>query len=510
MALTLTLPLLDPHPDHPPETRPAKVSAWLTSVATGDPVAAAGAVADALGATNRVNINDRRRFDLAERYWATACQLWPLLERRIAYVPHPLAGDALECVRAILALSHELSVAYRHLLSREANRRMLLGSQRHLAILLQRSLQSISRTITSSYLAYAPVPANTWLDVHRIYAFAHDRDLHQQTASGDPSRTPERQYVQVLLLALANPYGLAPGQLGAVVRYLEANAHLAKLTDVQPVHRMAKAVAIIPVGHDFPPFSASKGGAIQGRKMFLLTYDLAFEMQEQLRILESGRGTPAGIAPDAASRRAHVPLLKRLLRQWAIPPVRQFNRVPSQAPVTTCTGLRDIWQWLRATRDRAAGKATPLPRATRCEVINHTPAGYALVQTDVHATALRIGELVAIAIEDRGALQVAVVRWFRNSLRARALEFGCELLSDAPDLAKAAPAEGAASTRAPVLLLRRKAGLDVSDQVIVPAETFRFEQAITLERGGDTRCAVLTKLVEQGPGFEVYDFVAVG
>jgi hypothetical protein len=38
---------------------------------------------------------------------------------------------------------------------------------------------------------------------------------------------------------------------------------------------MAKAIAIIPVGHDFPPFSASKGGSIEGSKIFLLAFDLA-------------------------------------------------------------------------------------------------------------------------------------------------------------------------------------------------------------------------------------------
>ena len=51
---------------------------------------------------------------------------------------------------------------------------------------------------------------------------------------------------------------------------------------------MAKAVAIVPVGHDFPPFSANKGGSIEGSKLFLLTFDLAFQIQEQLRALEFG------------------------------------------------------------------------------------------------------------------------------------------------------------------------------------------------------------------------------
>ena len=40
-------------------------------------------------------------------------------------------------------------------------------------------------------------------------------------------------------------------------------------------------------------------------------------------------------------------LLKRLLRQWAIPPARQFNRLPSRARVVMCAGLSGVWQYSR-------------------------------------------------------------------------------------------------------------------------------------------------------------------
>ena len=44
----------------------------------------------------------------------------------------------------------------------------------------------------------------------------------------------------------------------------------------------------------------------------------------------------------------------------------------------------------------------------------------------------------------------------------------------------------------------------------MPAGAFQLEQAVTLKRTGGTGYAVLTKLVEQGPGFELYEFIAVG
>ena len=45
--------------------------------------------------------------------------------------------------------------------------------------------------------------------------------------------------------------------------------------------------------------------------------------------------------------------------------------------------------------------------------------------------------------------------------------------------------------------------------VLVPAKHFEIEQAIALQRGDRSNTAVLTKLVEQGPGFELYEYIAV-
>ncbi|MEO8752421.1 MAG: hypothetical protein ABI624_07075 [Casimicrobiaceae bacterium] len=511
MSLALSLPQVESHPANPPEIRPAKVGPWLGDMIKREPVTAARLIGDALAATNRVAMSDSKRLDLAEKYWETATALWPLLEKQFARATHPLGGEALEAAKAALTLASELATAYKHLLGSEADKRISLGGQRLMVALVHRCLQCTARILVNSYLSYAPVPPRTWHDAHLIYAFARDRNIHLvPVASDQPEATPDRLTIQSLLLALANPYGFLPGQLPIVLRYVQEYAHWAKLTDQAPVHRMAKAVAIVPVGHDFPPFSANKGGSIDGSKLFLLTFDLAFQIQEQLRALEAGGDVPAGVGRDPTARLQYLTLLKRLLRQWAIPPARQFNRLPSRARVVTCSGLAGVWQYSRGVHTDVK-RPSGLPPMANCQVINHTPAGYALRQTDSVPAALRIGELVALRIEGRNSLQVAMVRWFRNTLKGSGLEFGCELLSDNPEAA-AAGEEVVPGALQPVVVLPEDGtgGPDTSPpQVIVPAGAFQLEQAITLRRIKDTSVAVLTKLVEQGPGFELYEFIAV-
>jgi hypothetical protein len=341
-----------------------------------------------------------------------------------------------------------------------------------------------------------------------IYVFAHGRNLQMTPIASDSAEaTPERYYVQALLLALANPYGFMPGQLGQVVQYLQAQSHWARITDVPPVHRLAKAVAIIPVGHDFPPFAANKGANVNGGKLFLLTFDLAFQIQEQLRALEAGGAPPASAGMLPAAKAEYVALLRRLLRQWAIPPARQFNRLPSRARVVMCAGLPAVWQYSRGARPDLPGVIPGLPAMNTCQVINHTPAGYALRQVEAHG-ALRIGDLIALRVEGRNALQVAMVRWFRNTLRGSGLEFGCELLSDNPQAA-AAHAEDATRALVPAVVLPGEGDNGSPSMVLLPAGAFDVEQAVSLKVGDRTDTAVLTKLVEQGPGFQLYEYVAV-
>ncbi len=508
MALALSLPRTDTRPEKPPETRPARVERWLGEAVKRDTIEAAAAISDTLAATNRVPLGMVRRRQLADQYYATALTLWPALERHFVRATHPLNGPALAAAKSALMLATELSTAYKHLLA-QAERRWLFTSRRSLASLVHRCLQCHTRILTISYMSYSPVPARTWHDAHAINLFALQRKLHRTPVTADTtSTTPERQYVEALLVALANPYGFTPGQLAQVMLYLRENAHLAKLTDVPPVHRLAKAVAIVPIGHDFPPFAANKGGNLDGTKLFLLTFDLAFQIQEQLRAMEGGAPAPAFAGLDAEAKSRYMALVRRLLRQWAIPPARQFNRLPSRARVAICAGFAGAWQYTPGSH-AAADIASARPAMSICQVINQTPAGYALRQIDTAHSSLRIGELVVLRVDSRNTLQLAMIRWFRNTLRGSGFEFGCELLSDRPEAASVRLEGAELASFQPAVILPEDGQDGTPAALLVRAGAFQVEQAVLLRRADATTTAVLTKLVEQGPGFELFEYVAV-
>jgi hypothetical protein len=510
MPLALTLPPIDAAPESPLETRPSKVAAWLEATLKRDPVAATRMIADELAETNRVPVGDSRRLELAELYWKSANDLWPQLEGHFARAAHPLEGVALDAAKAALSLAIELSVAYKRVLASEADRYQLLGGSRRVAGLVQRCLQCAARILTDSYRAYAPVPAKTWLDLHAVYAFAIERKLHQQPGNRDqPEATPERLYVQLLLLALANPYGLSPTQSAVLLKLLPELSRAAKLTEVAPVHKSAKAVAIVPLRHDFPPFSANKGGSIQGGKLYVLAYDVAFQIQEQLRAIEAGRDIPEEAGKGKASRAQYIALLQRLLRQWALPPARHFNRLPSRARTTMTVGLRGVWQ----VSSGAQSDPENPPLLTPCEVVNQAPGGYALRQTGKEQAGLRIGDVIALKVEGRTGVQVAVVRWFRNPMKQGGLEFGCELVAENPKAALGVPEDAPEGGLSPIVVLpgdpTGTGPAAAPAQLLVPPGRFHVDDAVQLKRRGQFSIVVLTRQVDEGPSFELYEFTGV-
>ena len=141
--------------------------------------------------------------------------LWPLLERQFSRASHPLTGDALEaakarsrCARSCRPRTSTCSRARRTSASRSAARACMIA-------LIHRCLQCHDAR------------AGQQLPVVRAGAAAHlarrARDLrvraraqpapHAASPATTAEATPERLYMQSLLLALANPYGFLPGQL---------------------------------------------------------------------------------------------------------------------------------------------------------------------------------------------------------------------------------------------------------------------------------------------------------
>ena len=123
--------------------------------------------------------------------------------------------------------------------------------------------------------------------------------------------------------------------------------------------------------------------------------------RKQLRALEAGgevpRASPAGAARACSTS---------TLLQPAAAAMGDSAGAAIQ-PAALARPRRDVRRAVRCLAiqpRRACGRRAPptgLPPMTGCQVINHTPAGYALRQIDREPDRLRIGDLIALRVEGR-------------------------------------------------------------------------------------------------------------
>jgi hypothetical protein len=314
----------------------------------------------------------------------------------------------------------------------------------------------------------------------------------------------------VLLLALANPYGFLPGQISVALIFLGDYAHLAKLTDTPPVHRMASALAVVPISSDQPPMAARKIDVPEHAvALYLHCYDVVYAINRHIQELEAGTAWPAPTVADNISQPQYLNFVERLLREWGVSPTRQEMRSAGNRGVMVCAGLGSIYRAILELEEGRRGTRPadfePVSRV-QCTVVNQTDGGYSLrLESGQAEVALRVGEVVGLLEARQRKVPVAVVRWLRFDGLSGHTRFGVEVLSTSADLTKVAiPARG--GMELPAIILPPALLTDEYSTVVVPPGVLASDLELRL---GGTETVIVTRLVEQTLSFERYEFIPV-
>jgi len=516
MALKLSLLPTDQRTDRPPELVVEKAKADLGALSFHEqPVESARFVVAALERLNHWKVDPTQRWHLLEEYHDAVSATWTGLDEIYANVAHPMPPDAAAAADAAMSIASGLAMGYKRILADLSRMRLGFGPPKVPALLIHRCQQTLARILAVSYLSFRPVPQNNWFELHQIYVLARDSGIASTPYSEQtPGFTPEVAYIQVLLLALANPYGFLPGQIALALAFLGDYAHLAKLTDTPPVHRTASALAVVPISSDQPPMAARKVEVPENANaLYLHCYDVVYAINRHVQELEAGTAWPAASVADTISQPQYLNFVERLLREWGVAPTRQELRSVGDRVVTLCAGLVPTCRAMLEIEDARRGTTRPVevdtvPRA-QCTVLNQTDGGYALRldPTETNLT-LRVGEVVGLLESRQRRVPVAVVRWLRFDAGSGQTRFGVEVLSTNPDLTKAVvPSKG--GMELPAIVLPPAFLTDEFSTIVVPPGLLAPD--LELQMGGTTNpeTVIVTRLIEQTLSFERYEFILV-
>lgn len=532
MALILAVPSLEQSANLTVETSPKQVKEWLDRLPMANASEAARALRDVVYALNRHKLGDDARLKLLELYRQSIASLLPALEDQFSGSPLPLPEKHRQVANLTRELLVELANGYKIILLDEVSKRLSFGANKQLPLIIQRALAALGRILVVCYQTYAPTPAGIWSEMHEIYRYAVQQNLQDESVSEADNRTSSVNltYKQALLLALADPYRLLQGEVTKILDYL---TRFGDQTQLMPLVQTNNPTGffLVRLDSDKPPKAVAQNVTVTDARSDILlnTLDLARQIHQQIIKLEAGDSPYSLDLPDTAREPGYLDLMRRLIRFWGIAPKRHFTRLPNQASVSICAGLRSVHYFLNGERHYPSGEnmeahtteitvqfaSSPFDKSsqqtfisTQWMIVNESAGGLALTKASEDSVQIRVGELVGLKPEKLPDWNVGVVRWVKSDNPAH-LELGVQMLAPkALPVAVKPVISGPRAEFEAALILPEMPILKQPEALVVPHGLFQETREFSLDQSGVISTVRATKLLEQTHSFDVFAFSA--
>lgn len=493
---------------------PELLRAWLDTLRDMPPELAAAALRERLQRLSSTN-GFRIRLNMLDLMAGETLRLTAAFEEALDKARHPLPDAALRTVVAGNALLKQHAACYHAVANRLKGGWTGRGKAELLRHALVAAMELERRRLILAYRAYAPGSPSAWRGLHRLYCLARAEGLTATAAADGDSA--QRLYVKSLLLALAGPVQLAPGELDRVRFYLERHAGLADLREPTRA-RLGQAAReggfLIRLDEDGPGRSLRKWHKLEIRPGDLLLDcgPLLKKMRSQIDALEHG-ALPARIGlPSVARRPQYLAMMKNLFAQWSDPPGRRFPRQHFRPRVELAVGLDDLWLLLSGAAPRrrrddrgAAGAAAPSVALGEWTVVNESPTGFALQYLSGDSGALAVGALVGVRSAEHSQTQICRVRRLVSGERRRT-ELGLEKYAPFAVPTLIAWSGSAAASRPPAraIVLPRVPALGGQGAVIVAPQVLRSGKRVPFELDGRRLTHVAGAPLERSGACEIF------
>jgi hypothetical protein len=331
--------------------------AWLARAALADARQACRELTGLLESLEEVSPSDSGFVEVLERLREPIVVAQAEHAKKFAGRPLPLKDFEIGAFEQVYDLWTTLGRAYKRLLRSaiEDHSPELAGKE---ALLAQRALDCVAELMMVHYRARRELEAELWQDLHQLYQTAETQGVTLTTVSaGHRSKsvsTCAEVYVRTLLLALANPPGLAMRELAWTRRWASMWAYKVELVAAA---EDAQGYAVDLAGNQPPTWI--KADAATSTTRFLETANLRRSVRSRVKKLDSGVDPQTlGLGKDCVQPDVGR-LLAQLARVWVDTPApRQFTRRLVAARAELVSGLESIHVAIsgKAFKNAAAGR----------------------------------------------------------------------------------------------------------------------------------------------------------
>ena len=508
--------------------------AWLARAALADPKQACRELTGLLESLEEVPPPERALLDIFERLREPIVVAQSEHSKKCIGHPLPLKDYETAAFEQVYDLWTTLGRAYRRLLRTALEDRSagLAGKE---ALLAQRALDCAGELMLVHYRSRREIDNELWLDLHQLFHTAEQRGVTTTTVSaGYRSKsvsTCAEVYVRALLLALANPYALAPREILWTRRWATMWSHK---VDLVPAAAGAQGYAA-DLASSQPP-GWTEAAAVGSMTRLIDTSNLRRSLRSRIKKLDSGvdpRTLGLGkdcVQPDAGR------LLAVLLRAWIeAPAARLFTRRLVAARTELVSGFESIhlaisgkalktatrhWDYSRRDAEQihiyqgvgaaAADDAASGFTAEKWETLDESANGFRLRRKGP-GERLSLGQLVGLRPQGARGFILSEARWLMSGIDA-SLTIGAVAL---PGLAKGVAVRPAGSSSGPpepyiqAFLLPNSSSQPGS--LVLPSGWHQRGRELEVRDDEDETLRVkLAGLVQRGYDYDRVNFSVVG
>ena len=441
--------------------------------------------------------------------------------------PHAVERSYLQ---TILAFWDEMAVAYQICIRNFAqDPSAKLWPTIH--IITARALHFYAMQAKWAHLRYLPVEGAVWRNLHRLYLFAGRENFDKTMLKLFPDSLDQSnclsEYLQPLMLYLANPDSLQPLQIHQLDQWLDTWAKSLTLEHEFRPHRQLYAVNL----GDTKPARSLRRNMLGEKYRYWGVGLLVVTIEKAIEQLKCGE-LPArlGLGEDCRLPQC-LELIETVERRWSKQDVkRKHERTPNVKVVHVVQGLRDIITQLKP--------GAKIKREPKGEMIGYQVMGYTVGGTPIEMNAenneklfepvleqwimenesvsgygvtfnpsgqggLRIGTLVGLKPEQAPHFLIGVVRRIAKNPTSKTY-LGIETLCQTPipvELHALPGSEAANKEPTNAIYLLEMPQAQIARSLLLPCSNVHLGHLIQLKAQGKTYTIRLEKIIEEADDY---------
>ncbi len=376
------------------QNHPKKVKKWLAELKQANMGEFTRQIYNGLVALNRQPMPPKYRMENMENLREPTRFIFNQLHKHFVNRSLPLPEKSQKIIHLNQALLNEMATGYKILIFEAANNLSKVDSKIILTA-CERALHYYSELLLRSSQIYTELPPGSWWDIHRIYAYAEIKGLHQKKAKDEElpvkSITVEDYYKQIMLFSLARPNALRQSDSERLFKLIHEWAKMTKL-DAKPSKNKFNRYYISRLDGDAAPNCVSDEDLGQIKHARAIdTSKLVDYLQKQETSLDDF--SSAVTKDDSVSPET----LRTLIASWGLCAKRRFSRAERNDDIRVAIGLKPIFDALTRETAPAAPKkkikkpsrstfslaSIPDHQRSRGEVFDNQDSNFLISQPDM-------------------------------------------------------------------------------------------------------------------------------